>query len=76
MDSPEKPKTRVIYTPPASDVVNAYSKMVCQSLGDAYASDHEFTEGLSRFVQLLVKVKAKHLNGTPGSAEVVDNAPE
>ena len=68
MDSPEKPKTRVIYTPPASDVVNAYTKMVCQRLGEDFTHPDVVRE-FTQFVKIAVAFKARRLN----EGEKVDN---
>ena len=73
MNSEEQRNPRVIYTPPAPDMVEAYARMVCEGLGDDFSSDHAFMQGFSRFMQLVVKAKAKHLNKSP---QVVDNDPE
>lgn len=62
MDISETPShKKVVYTPPASEQIEAYSRQVCQALGDEFSTP-EVIQGFTHFMQVTVKIMLRHLN--------------
>lgn len=61
----KQPKRPVEYVPPNADLVRQYSHQVCRRLSEQEGRDYtgtDFTRGLTNFMQVVVKIQARHLS--------------
>ncbi len=55
----------VEYVPPNADLIRQYAHKVCRRLSEMEGQDYmgtDFTRGLTNFMQVVVKIQARHLS--------------
>jgi len=51
----------VLYSPPTPEVLDAFARQVCQSLGTDYTTP-DVVDGFCSFIRVAIAIQAKHLN--------------
>jgi len=57
----ERKSPQVVYSPPSSEVLDAFARQVCRHFGDDYLKP-DVVEGLSTFIKVAAEIQVKHLN--------------
>lgn len=51
----------MLYSPPTPEVLDAFARQVCQSLGTDYTTP-DVVDGFCSFIRVAIAIQAKHLN--------------